>query len=75
MTKPYPSQGVVDAVGTALKHSSLSNKTTFVYKLSTAPAFHVVPVYPNVDGPAVANQLDDLAFLFGPWFQDDLQIP
>ena len=58
-----------------LKHSSSSNKTTFVYKLSTAAAFHVVPVYRNVDGLTVANHLDNLAFLFGPWFQDDFQIP
>ena len=65
----------VDAARTARKHSSYSNKTTFVYKLSTAPAYHLIPVYPGVDSPTVANHADDLAFIFGPWFQTDLQLP
>lgn len=65
----------VGAALTAQKHSNGSNATTFVYELSTAPPFHLIPVYPNLDGPTVANHADDIAFIFGPWFEDTIEIP
>ena len=51
---------------TALKHSTGSNKTTYVYKLSTAPPYRHESIDPHVDGPTVANHADDLTFLFDP---------
>ena len=58
----------VPTAQTALKHSSgSSNKTTFVYKLSTAPPYRYAFIDPHVDGPTVTNHADDLTFLFDPW--------
>ena len=57
----------VPTAKTALKHSTGTNKTTYVYKLSTAPPYRYTPLDPHVDGPTVANHADDLTFLFDPW--------
>ena len=56
---------------TAQTHAG-SPTRTFVYKLSTAPAYRVLPVYSELDGPTVADHGDDISFLFGPWFLDDM---
>ena len=56
---------------TAQTHAGTPQRT-FVYKLSTAPAYRVLPVYSELDGPTVANHGDDISFLFGSWFLDDM---
>ena len=65
----------VGAALTAKKHSTSSAKSTYVYKLSTSPPRHLIPVYNGSDGPSVVNHGDDLVFIFGPWFEDELKIP
>ena len=62
------------AAEVALKHTCLS-KHTYVYKLSTAPPRHVLPVFDSLDGPKVANHADDVTFLLAPWFKDGIKIP
>lgn len=67
---------IVGSALTALQHTNGSSKTkTFVYKLSTAPPFHAIPIYPTLDSPTVANHYDDIAFIFGPWFEDKINFP
>ena len=59
---------------TAKKHSLSTKKSTYVYKLSTAPPRHVLSVYNGSDGPSVVNHSDDLVYIFGPWFDDDMKV-
>ena len=63
------------AAEVAVKHTTSPSKHTYVYKLSTAPPRHVLPVYAFLDGPTVANHADDVTFLFAPWFKDGIKIP
>ena len=64
----------VGAAITAKKHFISKNKGTYVYKLSIRPPRHLLPVYKSSDSPSVVNHSDDLVFIFGPWFDDDLKI-
>ena len=65
----------VGAALTAKRHTESPTKHTYVYKLSTAPPQHLVPVFKGLDGPTVADHADDLIFLLGPWFTDGVKMP
>ena len=54
----------VPAAQTAQRHTVNRTSNTYILELSTAPPFHVPPMYSEVDGPTVADHGDDIAFLF-----------
>ena len=60
---------------TAKRHAESSARHTFVYKLSTSPPRHLIPVLEGLDGPKVVDHSDELIFLLGPWFRDGIKIP
>ena len=64
----------VGAALSALRHTENPARATYVYKLSTSPPRHLLPVFDGLDGPTVANHADDLVFLFGPWFDDSVKV-
>ena len=54
----------VPAAQTAQRHAMNSTRTTFVFELSAAPPYHILPIYEDIDGPTVVNHGDDISFLF-----------
>ena len=64
----------VGAALTASRHAESPSRATYVYKFSTSPPRHLLPVIGSLDGPTVANHVDDLVFLFGPWFDDNVKV-
>ena len=64
----------VGASLTAQRHAENTSRATYVYKFSTSPTQHILPVIDSLDGPNVANHADDLLFIFGPWFDDHVKV-